>query len=49
MSASNVVDIKTTDAGDFLHDAHISGAIFGLIFIGLLDYNYYINFFNAIF
>lgn len=31
------------------HDAHISGAIFGLIFIALVDYNYYITFFTAIF
>ncbi len=31
------------------HDAHISGAIFGLLFIALVDYNYYISFFTAIF
>jgi len=31
------------------HDAHISGAIFGLVFIALVDYNYYITFFEAIF
>jgi len=31
------------------HDAHISGAIFGLVYIALLDYNYYIKFFNSIF
>lgn len=31
------------------HDAHISGAIFGLIFIALVDYTYYLSFFTAIF
>ena len=28
------------------HDAHIAGAIFGVIFITLLDYNYLIDFFK---
>lgn len=31
------------------HDAHISGAIFGMIFLLLVDPQYYVNFFNAIF
>ena len=30
------------------HDAHIAGAIFGLFFIALFDYNIYINFFESI-
>jgi len=30
------------------HDAHISGAIFGLLFIALYDYHIYINFFESI-
>jgi len=28
------------------HDAHISGAIFGIIFMGILDYNYLLEFFS---
>ncbi len=28
------------------HDAHISGAIFGVVFMTALDYNYLLNFFN---
>lgn len=31
------------------HDAHISGAIFGLLFIALVDFNYYLSFFSEIF
>ena len=30
------------------HDAHIAGAIFGLIYIGFYDYHNYLNFFNTI-
>lgn len=30
------------------HDAHIAGAIFGLIFIGFYDYTVYINFLSTI-
>ena len=26
------------------HDAHIAGAIFGIVFIGIYDYTLYINF-----
>ena len=29
------------------HDAHIAGAIFGIVFLILVDYNYLLNFFNA--
>ncbi len=31
------------------HDAHITGALFGLLFIALIDYHYYLDFFNRIF
>lgn len=31
------------------HDAHISGAIYGLVILAIIDIDYYINFINAIF
>ena len=31
------------------HDAHFAGAIFGVIFMVIVDYNYLLNFFNEIF
>jgi membrane associated rhomboid family serine protease len=30
------------------HDAHFAGAIFGILFITLIDYHYLLNFFSKI-
>ena len=44
--AENYMSRKGTT--NIAHDAHIAGAIFGLVFLGGYDYKLYIKFFDTI-